>query len=563
MQNIISYAITFTVIAALVVSCNENENYNAGQILQNAETIINDNPDSTLFILDSILYPDQLDKKSFNKYNLLLIQAKDKTYRDISRDTIIFKVQKYYIEKNDIHSATLATIYCGRLLQEQKQYEKAVKFYLESQKYADGIDDNNIKGLVESCLGTIYQKQLLRKEANTSFSKAADYYHKASNYKNEISMYINIGNYYNVENQLDSALIYYNIVKNLADKHKFAKEQSSVRQNIGVVYREKKEYDLAKQYMKEGLGCAANNTAKAKIYLSLSKAYNENKQLDSAYYYIQQSLNLQKSDTQNLYLLSITYKMLSSLEEKRNRYKEALEYHKKYSANLKLILKENRNKSVIDAEKKYRLEVAQNENNRIKVKNLETILTLVIIFMLIAIALSIIIVCQIMKLRHDKKKIAESESSIYELQEMARIYDEEKKTLRNIVLHNFDILRKNAALQETLMAKGDKVSPQRISREANNILYGQDTIDWNLLYLSMNERHNRLFDKMKAKYPQLDEDEFRICCLTYAKFNSRQIAIIMQLSINTIHNKNTLIRQKLGIPKFGNITSFLENMAHS
>lgn len=563
MQNTIKSAVTIFLVTVFVVSCNENKNNETSELLDRAESVLNNNPDSTLIILDSILFPDQLNKKLYYKYKLLQIQGKDKTSKNISEDTIIFEIQKYYKNIDDVRYATIATVYCGRVLQEQNQYEKAISNYIEAQIYAKNIKDNNLDGMIESYIGSIYNNQLLIEKANTSYFKAADYYHKAHNYKNEISIYIKIGNYYNIDDQLDSALYYYNIAKTLADEYKLSKEQAAVNQNIAVVYREKKEFGLAKYYIYEGLKYAESDIDKAKIYINLSKVYLFNKQYDSASYYIDKSLKLQYPGDKDYYLLANTYKLLTSLKEERNQYKEALDYHKEYSNALKSIIKQNNNKAIIESEKRYKLEYVQNENNRIKVQNLETILTLIIIFSIVAVDLFIIIVYQIIKLKNNKKKIAESETSIFELQEMAKIYKEEKKTLRNIVLHNFDILRKNAALQETLISKGDKLSPQKISRETNNILYGQDNIDWDLLYLSMNERHNRLFDKMKSKYPQLDEDEFRICCLNYAKFNSRQIAIIMQLSINTIHNKNTLIRQKLGIPKFGNIAAFLENMEHS
>ena len=68
------------------------------------------------------------------------------------------------------------------------------------------------------------------------------------------------------------------------------------------------------------------------------------------------------------------------------------------------------------------------------------------------------------------------------------------------------------------------------------------------LYEVMNDLHNGFFERLRDKFSDLNEDEFRICCLTYAKFDSMEISIIMGLSVNTIQMKRSSIRKKLGIP---------------
>ncbi|MCG6191591.1 helix-turn-helix transcriptional regulator, partial [Maribellus maritimus] len=57
--------------------------------------------------------------------------------------------------------------------------------------------------------------------------------------------------------------------------------------------------------------------------------------------------------------------------------------------------------------------------------------------------------------------------------------------------------------------------------------------------------------------PQLDESEFRICCLIYVEFNNTEIAIILSYSVNTVQAKKSVIRKKLHIKTFGNVRDFL------
>lgn len=56
----------------------------------------------------------------------------------------------------------------------------------------------------------------------------------------------------------------------------------------------------------------------------------------------------------------------------------------------------------------------------------------------------------------------------------------------------------------------------------------------------------------------MKEVEFRIICLTYSGFSTEEIAIILNLSINTINTKRSAIRKSLCIAPFANLCDFLD-----
>lgn len=91
----------------------------------------------------------------------------------------------------------------------------------------------------------------------------------------------------------------------------------------------------------------------------------------------------------------------------------------------------------------------------------------------------------------------------------------------------------------------------------NEIAYGSGSIDWDILYGIINSVNNGIFDTVKAKYPNLDNVEFKILCLIYSKFSGTEIAAITQLSINTVRMRTTYIRKKLTIEKYGDIIDFI------
>jgi tetratricopeptide (TPR) repeat protein len=137
----------------LALSCSQ-QTKTAKAILDEAENIVEQYPDSAFRLLNTVYFPEDLSKKQYNRYVLLMMQAKDKSYRDITADTVIFAAKAYYEKKNDAPNAAMAAYYCGRILHEQKKAEEAAEAYLEALQWADKTDDYNLKGLIHGNLGS-------------------------------------------------------------------------------------------------------------------------------------------------------------------------------------------------------------------------------------------------------------------------------------------------------------------------------------------------------------------------------------------------------------------------
>jgi len=155
-----------------------------------------------------------------------------------------------------------------------------------------------------------------------------------------------------------------------------------------------------------------------------------------------------------------------------------------------------------------------------------------------------------------ENQILEAEKKIYQLIEMSNSYDSKENSSRHIILHNFDILKKVTLLRQYL--RDDDEQSQRLVKRFNEIVYGQESLNWDMLFQNMDTIHNGLFSRLKDRYPMLNEDEFRICCLTYSDFSCSEIGIIMELSANTVQMKRSMIRKKLGIESQGSIQTHLE-----
>ena len=152
----------------------------------------------------------------------------------------------------------------------------------------------------------------------------------------------------------------------------------------------------------------------------------------------------------------------------------------------------------------------------------------------------------------------ELEEKIIQLNNLAEKYNQKEKTFTSYLLKNFNILKKVSILK-IYTNKNQSHKDEFWVKKFNEIVYGQDSLDWSTLYDVMNELHNNFFIKLKNLYPQLKDTEFRILCLTYSGFSTEEIAIVLNLSLNTINTRRSAIRKSIGIPAFANLRDFLND----
>ncbi|NDV97613.1 tetratricopeptide repeat protein, partial [Dysgonomonas sp. 521] len=469
-------------ILFLSFSCNKNTHYN--NILTHAEQVTPLFPDSALKILDSIS-PSKLNGEPLHRYNLLKIQAKYKAYKDITSDTVIFEVRDFYLNENNMDYTALAYYYCGKVLFEQKKLKEAMAELLKAEEYIDKIKDNNLKGLIQYSIGEILLKQYSESKSIPYFLLAANYFHKTTNYRNITASYRLVGDSYLRMSNRDSAFYYYNKCLDLAHIANDSLQIANTTLNLGVTYREIGEYDTANKYVKESGKYSADSVLQMKLYLNLSKTFIKKGILDSAAFYIDKSLTFARSKG-NLVTLTSIYRGLSDIEEGRRDYKQALSYYKEYAKNLHTIVNENKNPEILELQKKYKYEQFLNENNRLKIKQQQSQLIFSSLFFVICI---IALFFYKRSVQHKKdalekeNEILEAENKILQLIEMSKSFDEKENNMRSMLLHHFDILRKAATLEKYV--KGDNKQDHRLIKVFNEIVYGQDSLNWDLLYQDM------------------------------------------------------------------------------
>ena len=539
-------------IMFLFSSCSSSSGRKIDKTMDVVERLVEQHPDSALNLLDSLVYPINLNKRQYNRYMLLALQAKDKSYKDITSDTAIWGVKNYYLQKKDYPNAAMAAYYCGRVSAEQTRYDRALYHYLEAEKYASSSDNINLKGLIQSGMGHVLMCHFLCNQALPRYHKALRYFYQVKNFKNVSIAYLSLGNCFFVEEKIDSSFYYSFKALEVAQRYNKKSLVSDAKQNLSLLFIDQKKYKEAKAYLFMALKDAPQEEV-SKIYLKLADVFCVESKIDSAEFYIEKSLcSLVKNDNNTQ---AGIYDSWSIIKENAGDYKSSLLYHKKYTDHLINMISETKAAALLDIQRKYRFEQLKNENITLTLQKQRILLysSLGIIILLAG------FLFYYRKYTLSKRNELEAEQKIYHFLNMAKSYSEKEATFRNALLEQFEILKKTASL-ENHIRQDDGNRSKQLLRKFNEIVYGQDTLNWERLYRVMNDLYDGFFDRLREKFPFLEEDEFRICCLTYTQFSGSEISIIMGLSINTIQMKRSVIRKKLQIPSKGNIPHFLDEV---
>ncbi|MDR2146105.1 MAG: tetratricopeptide repeat protein [Tannerella sp.] len=506
-------------------------------------------PDSAFRLLNTIYFPEDLSKKQYNRYVLLMMQAKDKSYRDVTADTAIFAVKEYYEKKNDALNAAMAAYYCGRVYHEQKEAEKATDAYHQALQWAERTNDYNLKGLIHSNSAILYRSHHSYPDAIEEAKSAVEMYKLAGNLKNEITSWKIIGDCFLLEKKIDSAFRYYDESLKLADSCQINDLQSSIRQSMGVAYREKRNYQQAKKLFDEALALAMDTVEQARILLNIAQLYEVKNNNDSVRFYFDRAMSLSVHD---MALLRISAKLRSSLEEKAGNDSEALKYYKEYYDYTLKVFDSEKNNKIREMQEKYNFDAEKNKN--VQLSRDKWKLSLIAFAGFIFSVLVILIIYA--RYRREKEALAETEEKINALQ---RMQSEENNEFRKLLFDQFNIIIKTATLVKYMPSK-DRMQDNFIKR-FNTIVYGQDTMDWDKVYRLGNQLFNGLFERIRKQYPNMSEVDFRICCLTCGDLDNIQIGILLQISPQNVMKRKSGIRKQTGMqPREDFHTFFMEKL---
>ena len=197
MKNILFILALFLAFTA----CSEKKAVT--DVLNRAEAVMNEHPDSALNLLRTLTFDDFQKESNRARYALLHSQALDKNYIDVTNDSLISVAVEYYKDKDDVRSKFLSYYYMGRVHANGERYLQATSCLMESEQLVEEVGDDYLSGLLYSEMGRIYRLYYDYPKSLEAHQKAAEYYERAGKIRHRNYMWLNQGSIYREMNKDD------------------------------------------------------------------------------------------------------------------------------------------------------------------------------------------------------------------------------------------------------------------------------------------------------------------------------------------------------------------------
>lgn len=527
--------------------------------------------------IDSLRLQYKVISEPHKKVGLLIQIGKELEKKDL--DSALFYYEKALsFEKNIQNDTLLASVYShiGTANLLKGNIEICLDFQLKALKIYERFPAHPGILKVYNSIALVYFYQGDFEKALINFYKVKDLLDK--NIINDTlkfhqikgKLLNNIGIIYDNKNQLDLALEYFMQASTHSKKANDSENLSSIYSNMGIIYLKGKRYDLAEAIYIEALNIRKkenNIYGLCKSYYHLGKLYKEKGQLNKAQEYLLISLEYcQQANSSNS--RASVLEELSYVFAGKEDYKQAYHYQVAYKALSDSLYNRENLQKITQTEMQYNFD---KESQSAKVAQSQR--ELVYLIIAIVLILGIVIVIIMYKLQETKAKIqllakesAELNNKELSLREnnLKRELEYKNKELTTNIMY---LLKKNEFIIEIsnrLMAlkkqmkKDNQAILQKIIVDIKN---AQDDDVWEEFEVRFNQVYNDFYERLKNKYPNLTLNEKRICAFLRLNMTTKEICALTRQSYNSLNVARARLRKKLNIQNDDiNLVTFLENI---
>lgn len=527
------------IFSLLSTSCNQ---YSTKDMLDYADSIIENSPDSALVLLESIEQPEGLSQEDYAKYGLLLIKAHKLNRISIVDDAFVTYIVNYY-EEHPSDDLGRAYFYAGQVFEEQGKFEQAEDFYLKSINFK-GKDTHKLQAYSACFLADIYDNDMNEyKKAISYYNLALEYFKgKHLHFKEENILKL-IGDCYIKDQQFDTGVDYYRMA--------ISKVPQDSTGTIAEIYREIAvtlinlgKYPEANYAIEKGIGFSSTNKELAIGYAIKGDIFEKQEVKDSILYYNNMAIAYAKK-SKDYEVMYDAYNSMYEIAAKSNNLQLALDNYKNFNLITEIIGQKQKYDDVKFLERKIDFEKnrSQYRADRLKV---QTIIFLVIL-------LALIVPTGISYYRYRRRKYIAS---------MNEVLEARNDLIRSVMgarHQNLEVYRRIVMLS---------ISPQKnkyrhFLENINKILFGHDYLfefDWEYASSLVNESYGNYVIRLVDKYSDLTDLEVKICVLLKIGFLLSEIADITEKSSHTIYKYSSHVRKKLEIPENRNTVEFMDSV---
>lgn len=550
--NIISFII-LALCAMYIQSCTYVAS--APTELQQAEELMENAPDSALTILKNFEKTERLSKKDHAFYCLLLTQALDKNYHIHTSDSLIQVATTYYEEHNDEASLALSYYYMGRVYSDMHKSLQAQQYYLKALELGEDLNMPDLLFKIYNSLGTLYCFQDIYEQALPLYKKTISLLNEKKDSTNLSFALRNAARAFKETGQTDSAIVYYKKALKIATPQSI----SSLLNDLGIVYLQKKEYGEAYDCFTNAIELCNSIQLLAPKYLNLGKYFYQTAQYDSAQVYLNKSVQSPILFTQagSLYLLA-------QIEKTKQNFNNYLKYWDEYEQIKDSIEKDSHFENIRITESMFNFQRITDEKNKYEQKAFQRMIITyqTLIFSAIILFIGFLI---FKREQQKKKKILELKEKLYK-QSLQCINDNKikisilekeltsgKETISDVnkqlfeakklilEMENRQIRLKHNTIQLIEHEFQKSYIYTRIHKAENKL----SESEWAELALLLDATYSNFTKRLYEYYPQISLEELHMCYLVKTGIPVKKIAILMNISSSGVSHCRRRLYKKL------------------
>lgn len=530
-------------LLCLIFACSNHNETN--DKLTKAESYIQEKPDSSLYILNSIDTRTICSSEQKAKYALLYSQALDKNLIDVTDDSLINIAVDFYRKDEDIEKRFLAYFYQGRVYSNAGDNTKAILSYTQAERLVNDINIPYATGLLYARIGEIFFLQYDYPKSLDAYTKALQYYTLADKKSHQIYTKINIGQIYLNYKQYDKAerIITEALEWSFQNNKNLCQGCIDILSTIYVDTNNESKLDSLLN-SKQIKGCGDDlQTLQAKAYLFARK-----QDIVGASTHLQQAWTLAKNINDTAILLQKEYK----INKMFGNYEKALNIHEKLFYIQDTIVRSTLQRPIQSAQRDYFK--SQSDYNELKLKANQQRQTYIISIAILIFSITFLYIR--IKIKSKNEEIARYIEITHDLQETLisknnDVEDINKEVklmndkINTLFYKQFSMIDKlSNTYYETHCSKKEKEAIYNLTRKEIEKLQ-DDKKHIAELESIINYYKGDIMDIARSSLPEFKESDFRLLCYFFAGFSAKAISIFTGDSIGNIYMKKSRLKTKI------------------
>lgn len=552
----------YTLLTLLLFSCKREQQQAYHTQLQSWDSSLSTQPESVLDSLNT-LHTNHLSQADRAYYHLLYTIASDKSYKELTNDSIISLATDWYSDSHDYYNTARAFLYKGLVAYRMGITDTST---YQDMKYAaeicetHTIRDDFLQGMIYGYLGKLVYRQYRYQSSNLYNQKAIPFFINARDTNNIIITHISIvTNYLHLKDYTSAKTQLENLEHNYTIPPSF---QMTILHTYSTLYYTLEEYQMSLEYdRKQLLSPRGISQYGGTIYYSMSENFRNLHQPDSALFYARKAIEL-ISDSSGLNYLY--HENLAIAEQLSGNYKSASSEYAQAIKMLEAYSKQRSDTKISELEKKY--DLTNSEKKLLKAQQYLWILLLTIAVILLLISWIWIYFHQKMIRQRQEKEASQREAELLRMEaelqkqktekalaqaaERKRQLDEFHRQSENatLIANIYEtILRRNKGIEEQIekIAQKHLKDDLGVYEELQNLLKQEKNENKKeLFYLLMNEKNEEI-KELRLNIPDLTTEEVILLTLLRYNWNSTQIAAILHIKTSNLATKKMNLKQKL------------------